>query len=314
VDYIKHNWAGRAVVFAITTNGTLLTEPIIRFLRDHQFRLSVSLDGPKSVHDRWRVFVNQKGSFERVMKNLERVRDHDRDYFVRMVSFLGLAAPPYDLGEVSQFFSSHNLFDHCFPRQLRYGHVNVTDTDLFDGSESRLSRSAESIQLLWKQYFEYVTADKPFDREIWLAKALFDDSLPIIHNRPMCPLPKRCYPNGICVPGKRKLFVSCDGRFYMCERVGYALPVGDIGNGFDVDKINNLIAEYCSISTRECCNCWAIRLCDACFVRAQKGDRLDVLRKNELCSIYRERMEWFLRNYCRILERNPKALDFLRDA
>jgi uncharacterized protein len=231
-----------------------------------------------------------------------------------MVSFLGVAAPPYNLVEVSNFYSSFDLIDDEFsPRQLRYGFMNNLDTDLLQNFEEKDSKSRESIKFLWSQYFKYVTEGKPFAREIWLAKALCDDTFSIIHNRLMSSLPEQCYPNGICLPGKRKLFVNCDGNFYMCERIGYAFCIGDVVNGFDVRKILRLVAEYCQMATKNCCDCWAIRLCDACFLRAKKGDALDATRYHEQCEIYTKRMEWFLGNYCRILERNLNALDFLRE-
>jgi uncharacterized protein len=315
VEYIKQNWPDRSVIFALTTNGTLLTDRIIiPFLIEHNFRLSISLDGPQSIHDNYRVLRTQKGSFERIIRNLTKLKNHDREYFNKMVSFLGVAAPPYDLKEVSDFYSSFDLIEDSFsPRQLRYGFMNILDTDLLQNFDQKDSKSQDSIKFLWGQYLKYVTEGKPFAREIWLAKALFDDTFSMIHNRLMSSLPERCYPNGICLPGKRKLFVDCDGNFYMCERVGYAFCIGNVVDGFDVKKISNLIAEYCEMSTNDCCDCWAIRLCDACFLRAQKGSALDVSRKRESCAVHRKKMEWFLGNYCRILETNPNALDFLRE-
>ena len=57
--------------FNVTTNGTLLTDEVIHFLVGHRFNVTISLDGPKHVHDRYRVFRNEnsaeerRGSFER---------------------------------------------------------------------------------------------------------------------------------------------------------------------------------------------------------------------------------------------------------
>ena len=53
VDYCERRFAeaGKRVEFVMTTNATLLTEEIVDYLNAHRFGLSVSIDGPKTVHD-----------------------------------------------------------------------------------------------------------------------------------------------------------------------------------------------------------------------------------------------------------------------
>jgi uncharacterized protein len=65
----------------MTTNGTLLTTEIIRFLQDHNISLIISLDGPKEINDKNRVFANGLGTFETVMKQIELVKKIAPDYF-----------------------------------------------------------------------------------------------------------------------------------------------------------------------------------------------------------------------------------------
>jgi uncharacterized protein len=55
---------GKEVGFTLTTNATLLTEEIVDFLDAHRFGLTVSMDGPKALHDRNRKTVGGKGSYE----------------------------------------------------------------------------------------------------------------------------------------------------------------------------------------------------------------------------------------------------------
>ena len=56
----------------IITNGFLFTDPLIRKLKDAQIEsVSVSLDGPKEVHDKYR----QEGSFDRALKALRALSD-----------------------------------------------------------------------------------------------------------------------------------------------------------------------------------------------------------------------------------------------
>jgi len=57
---------GRSVDFSLTTNATLLTPAIIEFLSLHRIGVTVSMDGPKEMHDKLRVFSNGKGSYDMI--------------------------------------------------------------------------------------------------------------------------------------------------------------------------------------------------------------------------------------------------------
>jgi uncharacterized protein len=66
VDYSR-NQAGRKGVnidFSLTTNATLLTPAIIDFLAENHVGVTVSIDGPKEMNDKFRVFSNGRGSYE----------------------------------------------------------------------------------------------------------------------------------------------------------------------------------------------------------------------------------------------------------
>jgi len=54
----------RTVDFSLTTNATLLTPAIIEFLSQNRIGVTVSMDGPKEMHDSLRVFANGRGSYD----------------------------------------------------------------------------------------------------------------------------------------------------------------------------------------------------------------------------------------------------------
>lgn len=54
---------GHPVRFSITTNGTLLTQSMLDYLRAEQVDLCLSVDGPAHVHDLNRQYANGRGSF-----------------------------------------------------------------------------------------------------------------------------------------------------------------------------------------------------------------------------------------------------------
>ena len=61
---------GHIVDNCLQTNGTLITEEWCAFLRDHQWLVGVSLDGPREVHDLFRKDRQGRGSFDRVMRGI----------------------------------------------------------------------------------------------------------------------------------------------------------------------------------------------------------------------------------------------------
>ncbi|PLX38439.1 MAG: quinohemoprotein amine dehydrogenase maturation protein [Hyphomicrobiales bacterium] len=55
---------GKKVDFTLTTNATLLTPEIVDWLDAHRFGLTISMDGPKALHDKNRKTVGGKGTYD----------------------------------------------------------------------------------------------------------------------------------------------------------------------------------------------------------------------------------------------------------
>jgi uncharacterized protein len=62
-----------AVQFAFTTqtNGTLLDEQWLEFLNAEHIRVGISMDGPPSIHDKFRVNFSGRGSYADVLRGLK---------------------------------------------------------------------------------------------------------------------------------------------------------------------------------------------------------------------------------------------------
>jgi uncharacterized protein len=60
---------------SLQTNGTLLDDRWLTFLKDHDYTVSISIDGPADLHDRYRVDRRGRGSFARVLAAIHRVQD-----------------------------------------------------------------------------------------------------------------------------------------------------------------------------------------------------------------------------------------------
>ena len=58
----------RRIINGMQTNGTLLNETWCRFLAEHNFSVGLSLDGPRELHDFYRVTKDGKPTHEQVMR------------------------------------------------------------------------------------------------------------------------------------------------------------------------------------------------------------------------------------------------------
>jgi|GEM_PF-4553372 len=71
VDLEKKHAGGRVVHNAVQTNGTLLDNEWCRFFREHNFLVGLSIDGPRTLHDTYRLDKGHKPTFDRVMRGLD---------------------------------------------------------------------------------------------------------------------------------------------------------------------------------------------------------------------------------------------------
>ena len=73
VDYARTRAAelNKTIDFSLTTNATLLKPEIIEFLADNDFGVTVSIDGPKDLQNKFRVFHGGAGSYEIVAPKIK---------------------------------------------------------------------------------------------------------------------------------------------------------------------------------------------------------------------------------------------------
>lgn len=72
----KHQRQGMHIQNTLQTNGTTLNDEWCSFFREHNFLIGLSLDGPRSMHDTYRVDKGGKPTFELVMKGVELLKKH----------------------------------------------------------------------------------------------------------------------------------------------------------------------------------------------------------------------------------------------
>jgi serine-type anaerobic sulfatase-maturating enzyme len=102
MEYVKqYRKPGQSILHTIQTNGTLLNDDWCAFFKQHQFLVGLSVDGPKHMHDAYRVDKRGAGSFDQVMRGWQVLRRHEVD--VNILCTIHAANADYPL-EVYRFF------------------------------------------------------------------------------------------------------------------------------------------------------------------------------------------------------------------
>ncbi|HEY3414788.1 MAG TPA: anaerobic sulfatase maturase [Armatimonadota bacterium] len=71
---------GKNASNSLQTNGTLLDDDWCAFLKQNRFLVGVSLDGPRELHDAYRVDRLGHGTFESVMRGIRLLQKHSVDF------------------------------------------------------------------------------------------------------------------------------------------------------------------------------------------------------------------------------------------
>ncbi len=77
VEYVdKYKEPGMKIQYTMQTNGTLLDDEWCKFFRDNGFLVGLSLDGPRELHDAYRVDKGGNPTFDRVIRGLRLMQEH----------------------------------------------------------------------------------------------------------------------------------------------------------------------------------------------------------------------------------------------
>jgi uncharacterized protein len=72
----KYKKPGMTIQYTLQTNGTLLDDEWCEFFHENGFLVGLSLDGPRELHDAYRVDKGGNPTFDRVMRGLRLMQEH----------------------------------------------------------------------------------------------------------------------------------------------------------------------------------------------------------------------------------------------
>ncbi len=192
----KHAGSGMALGNALQTNGVLLDDRWGEFLREYNFLVGISLDGPEDVHDSIRRDRGGHGSFRRVMAGVDVLRRHGVEFNILCV------VGPHNAGRVSDlmhFFRSEGLGHLQFIPAMSFQSVEPDDPAGY-----------------------LITADEYGDFLIELFDDWYEQGFPKTSIRTFDALMETHLglPSGLCIYGERcdsGIIVESDGSIYPCD-------------------------------------------------------------------------------------------------
>jgi uncharacterized protein len=92
---------GQRIINTLQTNGTLIDDAWGEFFHEHNFLIGLSLDGPQAMHDAYRVDKAGEPTWDRVMRGLDLLQEHEVEYNILCTIHKANADHPL---EVYRFF------------------------------------------------------------------------------------------------------------------------------------------------------------------------------------------------------------------
>ncbi|MFA9403098.1 MAG: anaerobic sulfatase maturase [Anaerolineales bacterium] len=78
----KYRKPGMTFENTMQTNGTLLDDEWCEFFKENNFLIGISIDGPRKLHDVYRVDKGGKGTFDKVMRGVRLLQKHGVEFNV----------------------------------------------------------------------------------------------------------------------------------------------------------------------------------------------------------------------------------------
>lgn len=297
IDYAYYRCDGKKLYFNLTTNGTLLTREMVDYFCKHGVLMMFSLDGPKQIHDMSRKSINNEGSFEKLIANVQMIKEEYPKYFEEKISFNTVLNSERSYSCVSDYISGEELLkDKLFMSSM----INTHNAKI------ERAVSEQFIKELRYEYFMVLLSkiNQISDKAISpLARpeAMRLDELRFEKNIiGRTQLPCKYHHGGPCVPGNYRVFMDVEGNFYPCERVSETskeMRMGDISRGIDVEQAKKIMnVEKMTADT--CHNCWAYDYCNVCVADINTSYDCPAASIVERCKEVRSGIEEKFKDYC----------------
>jgi len=221
-----------SIHYKLSTNGTLLTEELVKKLLDKRVYMSLSLDGDPSVTDHQRKNAAGKGVSNQIIKGLQLLLKYNKSTNVTCVITPESAA------------CAEESIDYIFDQGARF--ITTTLDYSADWEVSHFDQLKRSYQKLGKWYEKKINEGERF------YLSFFDERIRTRTHKPIAKS-ERCH------IGQRQFSIAPNGELYPCIQfvTTEGIPeymIGHINSGFD-EKCTSYITHCSEKPKSECAGC-----------------------------------------------------------
>ena len=284
-----------SIDFSLTTNATLLTPAIIEFLSANHIGVTVSMDGPKDVQDKLRVFSNGRGSYDLIEPKVRAlIQSHrTRPITARVTLTSGVT-------DVVRIFR-HLKNDLGF-HEVGFAPVTTSPDRLYAINERGMDSVLEQFHVLADEYLESALRGEMH------GFSNVSDTLAELHQGV-----SKSHP---CGAGLGLVGVGPSGDIAPCHRFvdSDQHAIGHVLNGIDRDKQGDFLRRGNIAAKYDCHTCWARPLCAGgchheAFVRYGDTGHPNL----HYCDWIRNWTEKCLHIYGAIAAQRPRFLDYFSE-
>lgn len=273
--------------YSMTTNGTLLRKNLLPFLIENNFKITVSLDGLKHIHDKYRTFSNGQPSWDIILSNLTFIKNQYPDFYNKNIGFNCVVPNDIDIEEVNSFFNTHELFqNHEF--RFSYTIQSANDYQINEINKNRIIKILQNKEM----------NDNVFDLDhigTLIQKVIYR---------------KDSDTKKVCTPFSNRTFVRTNGDLQFCERIGDNYGRAKTPSEL-VDLSIELNREYNEFVKEDCSNCWAYRFCEQCPASIAKDGALDKIVMRKKCNNFKQKMKFSIEMYIHLMLTDEELLNHI---
>ena len=263
---------GKHFRFTLTTNGMLIDDDVIDFANRECHNVVLSLDGRKEIHDRFRVDLAGRGSWERIVPKFQKLvaARGGKNYYMRGTF---THANPDFLKDIQTMLD------------LGFTELSMEPVVCAEGDPAGLTK--EDLEIVKKQYeqlADLMIQRRREGRPFTFYHYMIDlDGGPCVYKR-----------ISGCGSGTEYMAVTPWGDLYPCHQfVGEErFKMGDVWNGVSNTAIRDEFAACNVYARKECRDCWARLYCSGgCAANGYHatGSVRGVYKTG--CELFKKRME-----------------------
>ncbi len=285
VEKAKEIFKGIKITMGFPTNGTIISEEILDFLKKNKIGFHLSWDGLEKEQDLLRPMANGKGTSEIINKNLPRFKEINKALGVRTT------VTPYNmnLSEMFWFFKEKGF------KKINFCACSSCHNDLVIKDDD-LPKLFQEWDLLADLYLDHLSKE---------------ESPILIH--PLFTLFTALHfgekKSHFCGSGKSLFAVSASGEIYSCHRFvdNEKYKIGTLERGFfEESSLKQALFQRNVEEEKECKDCFAKYLCGGgCFHERSQAFF------GTFCKIYTHLLAHAIRIYVQLQENHPKAFEKL---